>query len=162
MTLLPGLLRAVQRLRRGLRQARQAACSALGLPRATGTTVHASARQLRALAEHGSDLVAILDMLGAFSYVSPSHERGLGYKPAQLVGTSAFDLVHPDDRPGALALFTEGIRERGAVRTTNLRVRHADGSWRWLEIIGNNRLLDPAVRGVILNCRDITDRVRIE
>lgn len=119
----------------------------------------ASAPLLQALSAHGSDLVAILDVRGAYRYASPSHERILGYRPADLLGTSAFDVLHPDDRPHALALFAENIVERGAPRTATLRIRHANGSWRSVEAMGTNRLFDPVVRGVIINARDITTRL---
>jgi signal transduction histidine kinase len=38
------------------------------------------------------------------------------------------------------------------------RARHADGSWRWMEARGNNQLDEPAVDGLVVNSRDITER----
>jgi PAS domain S-box-containing protein len=48
------------------------------------------------------------------------------------------------------------------MEAAEFRMRHADGSWRTLEGIGTNRLHDPAVRGIIANARDITERKRAE
>jgi GGDEF domain-containing protein len=47
-------------------------------------------------------------------------------------------------------------------QTVELRLRHADGGWRWVEIVGQNRLMEPAVRALVLNYRDVTDRKRLE
>src|SRR5262245_13142332 len=58
-----------------------------------------SQRFTAALMEHSSDLIAILNVDGTIRYASPSHERVLGYSPAELIGRNAFDLMHPDDRP---------------------------------------------------------------
>ena len=44
----------------------------------------------------------------------------------------------------------------------SFRVRHGDGSWRIFEAVGNNRVADPAIRGVILNARDVTEMKRAE
>ena len=43
-----------------------------------------------------------------------------------------------------------------------LRARHRDGSWRFMEAVGSNLLDDPAVRGLIVNMRDITERERAD
>ena len=59
--------------------------------------------QLRRLAENMTDMVTEIDPNGTMLYVSPSHLPGLGYAPEALLGTSAFELVHPDDRPAAYA-----------------------------------------------------------
>ena len=116
--------------------------------------------RFRALTEHASDLVSVLDAQGIYRYVSPSHRTVLGYAPEELLGTLAFDLVAPADRARAQAVFASGVvRPSGGVRL-ELSLRHADGSWRRVDLIGNNRLADPAVQGIILNSRDITEGTR--
>ena len=117
---------------------------------------------LRALSAYSSDLTAILDAIGVFKYVSPSFMRILGYRPDSLIDTCAFDLLHPDERPGMIAAFAEGIGRPQALQMAGVRVKHANGHWRWLELVGHNRLSDPVVQGVIINGRDVTEQLQME
>lgn len=124
--------------------------------------VRASEERFRALSEYASDLVSILDARGAYRYASPSHQRVLGYAPENLQGRNVFSLIHPDDLPRVLDVFERGSRVEGTVETVELRMRHADGSWRTLEVVGATRLADPAVGGIIINAHDVTERKRVE
>ncbi len=121
-----------------------------------------SEERFRALVEHASDLVSIVDADGVLRYVSPSHQTVLGYAPGQLEGTRIFALVHPDERDKAIDMFANHRQGAPAGAPGEFCIRHADGSWRTLEIAGNNRLDDPAVGGIILNSHDVTLRKRIE
>jgi PAS domain S-box-containing protein len=124
--------------------------------------LRASEERFRALSEHANDLVGILDADGTYRYASPSHRRILGYAPAEVQGRNVFELMHPDDVPHTHAAFAALMQSPGAMEAAAFRMRHADGSWRTLEGIGTNRLHDPAVRGIIANARDITERKRAE
>jgi diguanylate cyclase (GGDEF)-like protein len=50
--------------------------------------------------------------------------------------------------------------QSGSAASTQLRARHVDGGWRWLELSGRNLTDHPAVNGVVINFRDITERHR--
>ena len=112
----------------------------------------------RSLIENASDIISILEPTGKIRYESPSLERVLGYKPEELVGSNAFEFIHPEDVGLIQDIFTEGINQDDRVIHAEFRFRHKDGSWRTFEGIGKNLLNDPAVRGVIINSRDITER----
>jgi PAS domain S-box-containing protein len=117
----------------------------------------------RSLIEGISDIVVIADRDGIVRYVSPSVERVLGHKPIEVIGCSIFEFVHPDDLPGTQGAFAHWLQNPGtAPIPTEVRGRHKDGSWRVLESIGNNRLDDPAVAGIVVNMRDVTERMRVE
>jgi len=119
--------------------------------------LRASEERHRALTEHATDLVAVVDARGIITYASPSYAHILGYPPNMLEGADALALVHPDD----LAIVREGMARRvaeGGVGHAEYRIRHADGSWRVIEVTTNNRLHDPAIRGIIATARDVTDR----
>ncbi len=122
-----------------------------------------SERRFRSLVQNASDVVAILEGDGTIRYESPSIERALGYKPEEVVGKSAFEYVHPDDvgwvRKKFATLFLGGLEERSAMW---YRVRHKDGSWRWFESIGSDLRNDAAVKGIVVNSRDVTERKRAE
>ena len=115
----------------------------------------------RSLIENALDLIAILDPDGMLLYVSPSHESTLGYRLDELIGRRAFDLVHPDDVTGVVTAF-RSIARHGDKTTVEFRFRHKDGSWRSVEGIGKNLLNDPVVSGVVVNTRDITERLRAQ
>ena len=121
-----------------------------------------SERYFRALTEHASDVVTVLNPDGTVRYRSPSATRIVGYAPEELAGVNDFDLVHPDDRGPLLELFAQGLQTPGAAATAVYRYRHKDGSYRVFEAVGTNLLHDPTVAGVVVNSHDITDRVRME
>jgi two-component system cell cycle sensor histidine kinase/response regulator CckA len=112
----------------------------------------------RSLIEHSLDLISILNVDGTIRYVSPSHERVLGYPSDDLVGQNVFGFVHPDDVAGVKESFT---RQDGAA-SLECRFRHKDGSWRMLESFGRNLSHVPGVSGLVVNSRDVTDRKRLE
>ncbi len=125
-------------------------------------TPHSGEERFRALTEHASDMIAVLDAANIVRYASPSTHNVLGYAPDELEGRPATTFVDPDDLAHAQATFAAHLREPGSVRRIEFRVRHKNGSWRMTETIANNRLHDPTVRGIVLNCRDITDRKQAE
>ncbi len=108
------------------------------------------------------DVVGVLDADGVLSYVSPAVEVMLGYAPEEVLGTEVFDYVHPDDLVRAFLALTETIETPGALPPMGFRVMCADGSWRHVEVVRNNRLDDPNVGGVVINIRDVTERKEAE
>jgi PAS domain S-box-containing protein len=124
--------------------------------------VKESEERFRSLVQNTSDIITILEADGTVRYISPAVERVTGHKPKEQIGTNAFASVHPDDRDRASSIFAEVLKRRGLHQPLEFRVPHKDGSWRYVEHIVNNRLDDPAVRGVVITSRDITDRREAE
>jgi PAS domain S-box-containing protein len=119
--------------------------------------LRASEARFRALTEHSSDVTYIVDADGTICYASTSHETVLGHDPATVVGRSRFEFVHPADIDRARAELAAVVAEGGR-RQLIKRIRHADGTYRTFETILDNQLDNPAVRGVVVNARDITER----
>src|SRR6185437_4603387 len=115
-------------------------------------------KYFRTLTEHSLDVLTILDRQGRFLYNSPSLKTVLGYEPKDVTGQSAFALVHADDLPGVQRDFQRALENPGQVITTEFRCRRLDSFYCYLEVVGQNRLDDPEIAGVVLNTRDITDR----
>ncbi len=124
--------------------------------------LHSSEKRFRALVEHGSDVITVIGPEGARVYESPSMERVLGYSRKEIHGKNAFELIHPDDRTRVMEDFEKGLHVPGLTMSTEYRFRHKNGSWRNIKATGMNLLHDPAVGGVVVNSRDITDRARAE
>jgi diguanylate cyclase (GGDEF)-like protein/PAS domain S-box-containing protein len=124
--------------------------------------IRESEERFRSLVRYSSDIITILEADGTVQYVSPAVERVTGYKPEEQEGTSAVGSVHPDDRDRALDTFAEVLKRPGLHPPMEFRVLHRDGSWRNLEHVVNNLLDDPAVSGVVVTSRDITERKALE
>ncbi|MGB2798993.1 MAG: PAS domain S-box protein, partial [Dehalococcoidia bacterium] len=121
-----------------------------------------SEERFKALFENASDAVAILDAEGIMVYESPSVERILGYRPEELIGKSVLDLVHPDDLPEVTARLASFTNDPTTSTSMELRLRHKDGSWRWVECVANNLIDNPQVQGIVANYRDITERKKAD
>ncbi len=122
--------------------------------------LRASEHRFRALVEHGSDCIILLSAENRMTYASPALLRALGYEADDLIGKIARDFVHPDDHQAAQAAGYASPQGQPVAGT--LRIRHKDGSWRWLEGTTTNLLHDPSVRAIVSNRRDVTDRIRLE
>jgi len=121
----------------------------------------AAQARFAALIEHGDDLIAVSDASNKLVYASPAYRRVLGLDPAARVGRPMSAFVHPDDHGIVGRALGKVLATPGAVGEFECRIAHADGSWRNAEITCANRLSDPAVRGIVTNTRDVTERVTV-
>ncbi len=116
----------------------------------------------RVLAQQSADLVLILNGQGILRYVGDPIQRVLGYVPAAEVGRSILEFLHPDDVATAAANLRQLAQSPDGTRHDTLRVRHADGSTRWLDVVAMSRVRDPLLRGIVITARDITERQEAE
>jgi len=119
------------------------------------------AAQFRSLVNNSSDLITVLAPDGKITYQSPSVQRLLGRRAADLVGTALGDLVHPDDRHDVNTSLTRLVEAPGATANLGCRLQHQDGSWRHVESICTNLADDPRVNGLVLNIRDVTEQAAL-
>jgi PAS domain S-box-containing protein len=119
------------------------------------------AAQFRSLVNNSSDLITVLAPDGTITYQSPSVERMLGRRAADLVGTALGDLVHPDDQHHVNISLTELVETPGATANLGCRLQHEDGSWRHVDSICTNLAYDPRVNGLVLNIRDVTEQAAL-
>jgi diguanylate cyclase (GGDEF)-like protein/PAS domain S-box-containing protein len=111
---------------------------------------------LRTLVRNSGDVIVVLDENAQLVYANPAAERILGFHSADEAPPDIFDLIHPDDQEAAVRAFLRDISEPGTHPPATYRIRTASGDWRFLEIVATNCLDDPAVKGLVLNARDIT------
>ena len=111
---------------------------------------------------YASDMVTVIETDGTIRYQGPALERVLGYDPGEHVGRNVYEFLHPEDVARGETALAEVIGTPGVSAPVEFRWRHKDGSWRWLESIGNNLLHDPYVRAIVSSSRDITGRKREE
>jgi len=119
-------------------------------------------RLCRSLIEHVPEVLALLDADGKILYVNPQTEKVLGYRQDEVDRRDIFELVHPADLQRARQEYSVTVRQEGEQVPSFLRIRDNRGEWIPFEIIANNRLRDPQVRGVIFTARDLRFRKDIE
>jgi len=123
--------------------------------------VEASEIRLAALVEHASDLVLVVSASGDIVYASPAVAHVLGREAVELEGVPVVDLVHPEDHDGLAERTAEILATPGMSPAFEARVAHAGGGWRYMEIVATNLLGNPAVDGIVVNARDVTERVEV-
>ncbi len=129
-----------------------------------------SEARYRALAQHASDVTLVVDVEAGVDVgtdarvrdVSPSVRSHYGHAPDALVGRPLADVLHPEDvAPVGRALAALRLRPDTAA-TVRHRLRHADGAWRQAETIAVDLRGEPAVGGIVLTTRDVTERAALE
>ncbi len=123
-----------------------------------------SEERFRTLIDESTDAIIILDADARISYQSPSTKQVSGFMQDEYHGSSLPDWdLHPDDIPATAAVYGRVMREPNAtVSGVTARFKHADGTWHTLEATMRNLLHDPKVGGMVINYRDITERVQAE
>lgn len=115
-----------------------------------------------AIVDAALDITTVLAADGSILYESASLERLLGYSPENVLGESSFAYLHPDDAPVVMAVYAEAVALPGASRNLTFRLRHANGSYRYFDVVATNRLDDAVVAGIVVTSRDVTDRIEAE
>jgi len=114
------------------------------------------------IGENAADMIAVVTVQGERLYNSPSYEKLLGYTPADLEKTSAYEQIHPDDKP-AVKSAAEEAKKTGIGRRVEYRIRHKSGEWRVLESTASAvRNAHGEVEKLIIVNRDITERRQLE
>ncbi len=116
----------------------------------------------RAMIDNIADVIAIIDQDGINRYKSPNIEKWFGWQPEDVVGTSTFDNVHPEDLLTTQAFFSGLLKKPDTSDSIECRYRCKDNSYKWIEVTAVNLLSNPDIKGVLLNYHDITDRKQAE
>jgi two-component system, cell cycle sensor histidine kinase and response regulator CckA len=126
------------------------------------SALRASEAKFRVLIERSADMVVVLDDARRIRFWSPSATAALGRAEERVVGRSALELVHPDDEPELSRALGAVLSGPGSTSRVTARLAHEDGSYRLVEAHVRNLLHDPAVCGIVLNARDVTEQRRLE
>ncbi len=119
-----------------------------------------SEKRFRALIENSSDVINLLSADGQIVYTSPALERVLGYAPEAYLNQPVRQFVHPDDQDTIAQALVHHPPAPNATQTLVLRLRHRDGSWRWMEALILNLLDEPGVQAFVTDFRDITEHLQ--
>jgi PAS domain S-box-containing protein len=122
-----------------------------------------SEEKYRLIVENSRDIIFTLNEKGEFVYLSPSTEKLLGYKPAEIIGRSFESFIFPEDLPIVRAGIKRGMDKIYSPQGIEYRVRHASGQWRWQSTVASIAFGDDgsfvSYTGL---ARDITENKRIE
>jgi PAS domain S-box-containing protein len=118
--------------------------------------------RFRTLVDGSADVVGVYGPDLGVQYVSGALFGLGGYRPEERIGRNVLDRVHPDDREIVLARLRDLLDTPGVLQRSEFRALDRDGAWRVLEADVVNRLAEPAVRGIVANFRDVTERRRAE
>jgi PAS domain S-box-containing protein len=120
-------------------------------------------KRFESLVENGLDCVIIISPDCKTKYVSRSIKNILGYTPAEVLNMDIRELIHPDDLAGSEEALIKTIQNPGIpIQGYTSRIRHKNGSWRWIEPVVTNLTHDPSINGIVDNFRDVTDRKNAE
>ena len=130
--------------------------------RRTIVALKKSEARWQTILRHSSDLITIIESDGRVRYHSPVLERILGYQSNTMIGKVYGELFHPDDMLAWQSYFAKLVEQPGVVFPIEYRIRHANGSWIYMDAIANSLLYDANVNGIIITSRDITERKKVE
>jgi PAS domain S-box-containing protein len=119
-------------------------------------------RRLSALTEHATDIITVAAADGKLHYISGGIRNSLGYTAEERRSHSLFEHIHPEDVESVKAKYAQLVRGALTTFSHQFRIRHKDGTFRWLESNYVSALDNPLVNGVVVNSRDITDRRQAE
>ncbi len=114
--------------------------------------------RLLALTEHARDIITVAAADGKVQYVSGGVRNSLGYTTEERESNNLFEHVHPEDHEALRAKYQQLVDGEIKAYSREFRIRHKDGSYRWLESSYTSALDNPLIAGVVINSRDITER----
>jgi PAS domain S-box-containing protein len=115
-------------------------------------------RRLLALTEHARDIITVAAADGKLHYVSGGIRNSLGYTSEERESSYLFEHVHPEDYEALRAKYQQLVDGEISSYSWEFRVRHKDGSYRWMESRFTSALDNPLIGGLVINSRDITER----
>lgn len=113
-------------------------------------------KRLHSLLVNASEVISIYDEDGTVTYESPSVEKILGYKAEDIIGKNGFERIESEAQTKIEAIFKDVLIHPWKSPSAEFLYNKPDGNVIWLETTTRNLLKDPAIHGVILNTRDIT------
>lgn len=129
--------------------------------RATAARRRAEAR-FAALVQNATDMITVLNREGEITYDSPSVSTFLGHAPGHRVGRSLLASVHPEDLATVASRLRALRRGPASIDRFDCRLCRADGSHVWVDLSAANLLHDPAINGIVVNGRDVSDQRRLQ
>lgn len=107
--------------------------------------------RFEALVKNSSELILVQDRAGYILDASPACETILGLRSPDLVGLHNWSILHPADLKRFEELTHALLNQPNGISRTECRMRHKDGTWRWLSVKLSNQLHHPSIQALVLN-----------
>ncbi|MBM4761401.1 PAS domain S-box protein [Bacillus sp. B15-48] len=120
-----------------------------------------SREKYRLITENAFDVIELLDPSGLVEYVSPSNEKLIGYSAAEYIGQSFLSYIHPDEVSLLKEKFNDMIEGHNP-STSEIRARHKDGHYIWIESNTAPVVENGEVRQLVTISRDTTEKKRLQ
>ncbi len=124
--------------------------------------VNRTQKRMQLLLENASEVITIYEEDENIRYISPSVENILGYTQAEMIGQNDLKNIHKEGIKKFHEMFKQLIENPFNQVTIQYEYKTKNEDYIWLEATGTNKLSDPAIQGIIVNSRDITERRRAE
>lgn len=115
-------------------------------------------KRFRSLIENSTDMKTLTNMEGNFVYASPSVWKTFGYEEHEVINKPAHEFFHPDDQVNLARKRAAVLGEPAASFTFQFRLKHKNGNWIWCEGTLTNMLHEPAIKALVSNFTDISER----
>lgn len=112
------------------------------------------------LVQNSSDMLTLIDSEGTILFISSSVTRILGYTAEDLIGANIYLYADPEYRIAMVDLVQRVIRDKQHPVNDWCPVQHASGEWRIVEITVTNMLDNSIIGAIVINSRDVTERMR--
>jgi diguanylate cyclase (GGDEF)-like protein/PAS domain S-box-containing protein len=132
--------------------------SAIGERDAAGSAVRASEARCHALVQDAGEVIGLVGQDGRVGYVTPSARALVGVAADRIEGTLLRQWLMPEDQRAGEVLLATARADPGRAHRAELRIRHVEGGFRWIETTMRDLSATPAVGAVVVNCRDVTER----
>ena len=114
----------------------------------------------RTLIENASDIIVVLNSKGVVSFISPACEKVLGKKEDDFIGKDWFQFAEESFRLKIKNEYFRSLSQKLVSFSFEGRFIDANGDSRVLDATAQNLLNDEAIEGVVLNVRDVTERLK--
>lgn len=116
----------------------------------------------RLLIEYASDLITVVNQDGIIRFQSPSVQRALRLKPAEMTGRNLAEFIHPEDMSRLSEMIPRALENPASPVAIDYRIRHRDGAWRLFSSIGRSIPHNGSEGIIVFNARDITESRNLE
>ena len=126
----------------------------------TGETIDRIQKRFQMLVQQSSDVFEIISPDFTIQYISPAVENIIGYKPEERIGKSALEFIEEEERYKFERMVDVVLEHPGERMQGDVTLHDDYGKISYLTYTMTNQLSEPSIQGIVINWRDITDRVQ--
>ena len=125
----------------------------------TQETIHRIQKRFQVLVQESSDVFEIIVPDGTIHYISPAIERIMGYQPEERIGRNALEYLEKENQIEFQKMIESVIANPGQRVTGDFGMTTRFGKKIFLALTMSNQLSESSIQGIVINWRDVTERV---